>query len=83
MRTVLYHLLHPRNVHKRHVKCRGGLLGRLFLLNNTDVIVGTTSVLTGVRYDNGTVIVMVDEQRRSEGRLLMPVDNMFIRLMMG
>lgn len=43
--------------------------------NSTDVIVGTTSVLTGVRYENGTVVVMVDEQRRSEGRLLMPVDN--------
>lgn len=42
--------------------------------NSTNLIVGTTSVLTGIRYENGTVVVMVDEQRRSEGRLLMPVD---------
>jgi hypothetical protein len=42
--------------------------------NSTDLVVLTTSVLTGVEYDDGDIIVMVDEQRRSEGRLLMPVD---------
>lgn len=42
--------------------------------NSTDLVVGTTSVLTGVEYDDGDIIVTVDEQRRREGRLLMPVD---------
>lgn len=42
--------------------------------NSTNLVVGTTSVLTGVEYDDGDIIVTVDEQRRSEGRLLMPVD---------
>jgi hypothetical protein len=42
--------------------------------NSTNLVVGTTSVLTGVEYEEGDVIVMVDEQRRSEGRLLMPVN---------
>jgi hypothetical protein len=42
--------------------------------NSTNLVVGTTSVLTGVEYEQGDVIVMVDEQRRSQGRLLMPID---------
>lgn len=42
--------------------------------NSTDLVIGSTSVLSGVRYENGSIIVMVDEQRRSMGRLLMPVD---------
>lgn len=42
--------------------------------NSTNLVVGTTSVLTGVEYEQGDVIVMVDEQRRSQGRLLMPVN---------
>ncbi len=42
--------------------------------NSTDLVVGTTSVLTDVRYEEGDIVVMVDEKRRSEGRLLMPVD---------